>query len=205
MTILLITTGGTIGAMPYYEFKYSSNFVSTMPPKGQDFVRDAVGKIPGFKGRCISHEPRDSKLMDEAYRQGVLKIIEAAPEKKILTTHGTDTLLQSADYFYRQSRAKPALTDKIIMLTGSMIPLANGPESDGYLNLAFSLEQLKRLEAGKGESNIYIVLCDYERPEDKFSAWKPKLYPYQPGHYEKLYEEDRRYSRLIKAKSVSEA
>lgn len=194
MSILVITTGGTIGAMPYFEFNYSSDFVSTMPPAGQDFVRDAIEKIPGFKGRCISHDPRDSKLMDEAYRQGLLKLMEAAPEKKILLTHGTDTLLQSAGYFYQKCQTNPTLAGKIILLTGSMIPLANGPESDGYLNLHFAYEQLQSLPAGTG-TNIYIVLCDYEK-EDQTGAWKPKLYPFQPGRYEKLYSEDRRYSRL---------
>ena len=83
-----------------------------------------------------------------------------------------------------------------------MIPLANGPQSDGYLNLEFSLKQLGRFasEAKKENNGVYIVLCDYERPDDEKSAWKPHLYRFYPGYYEKFYAEDRRYSRLRRVK-----
>jgi hypothetical protein len=44
MSILVITTGGTIGAMPYKDLKHPPK-ISTMPAKGQDFVRLALQTI----------------------------------------------------------------------------------------------------------------------------------------------------------------
>jgi len=199
MSILVITTGGTIGAEACYDFKYKAGFVSTMPPDGRDFVREAVEQnFAALKARVIALEPRDSKLMDDAYRHLMIKTAAVAPEAAVLITHGTDTLLRTADTFCQHRIVLPALANKIIVLTGAMIPLANGPESDGYLNLKFSLERLQRLAADKTAHNngIYIVLCDHETPGDETSAWLPRLYPYAPGRYEKVYAEDRRFSRL---------
>jgi len=205
MSILVITTGGTIGALPYADMRRTPEF-STMPPKGQDFVCAAMKeKFGAIKSRCLSLEPRDSKLIDEPYRHNLLKTIAAAPETKILVTHGTDTILRTAEFFHEQFGTNPGLDGKIVVLTGSMIPLTNGPESDGYLNLAYALEQLTHF-AGEGEdkrqdhSGIYIVLCDYKSPEPDSRKWHPHLYRYEPDKYEKIYAEDTRYSRLRRRK-----
>lgn len=179
--VLVITTGGTIGALPYPDPLHPPA-LSAMPPAGQDFVRDALAG-PGL--RCLSFEPRDSKLIDAAYRDNLLEAVAAAPERWVLITHGTDALLATADFFHQ--RHPPG---KTIVLTGAMTPLSNGAESDGHRNLAFSLELLN--EHSPALAPVNVVLSDF----DETGAWTPRLYPHEPGRYEKFYAEDGRYNRL---------
>jgi L-asparaginase len=190
MNILVITTGGTIGALPFEDPanppKYSLN-----PSDGRDFVCEVLKtSFASFNVRCLSLDPRDSKLIDDAYRHKILAHIEGAPEKSVLITHGTDAILKTADFFYRQFETNAALKEKTIVLTGAMTPLANGAKSDGRLNLAFSLNLLSRQIPAGAATNI--VLCDF----DNKGVWAPRLYPHTPNRYEKFYDADGRHHRL---------
>lgn len=156
-----------------------------MPPKGQDFVRMALQKIP-VKARCISLEPQDSNHIDELYLFGILQHIEKEPKSGVLVTLGTDAIVQAAEYFYRECVTNPALKDKTIVLTGAMVPLSCGAESDGMPNLRFALRQLEQGQMSRG---VYVVLCDYQSPETK-EGWSPRLYRFEPGQYEKFYDPD---------------
>ena len=192
MTTLVIATGGTIGAMPYKDLAHPPR-IPMMPGKGQDFVRSALQKIPNIKTRYVAMEPRDSKLIDDAYRQGMLDILKKSPESMVLITHGTDSLLTTADYLFKQTTMLSFIKDKSIVLTGSMVPLSCGDQSDGYLNLRFALRQLDQGQMSRG---IYIVLCDYQDQKTK-SGWQSRLYRYAPGRYEKVYDaQDGQRSRL---------
>jgi L-asparaginase len=195
MSILVITTGGTIGAMPCDDPTSCPPYV-TMPPDGRDLVREALTRdFSSMPIRCVSAEHRDSKNFDDAYRNNLTNLIDAAPETRFLVTHGTDTILETAEYFYNKMESGKGLKGKFILLTGAMLPLSNGPESDGYLNLKFSLEQLAQDRIGHG---IYIVLCDYIAPETR-TGWSPRLYRYESGAYEKYYDPvDSRFSRIRK-------
>lgn len=187
--ILVITTGGTIGAMPYPDPARPPR-ITTMPPAGRDNVRDELARsFAHMPLRCLPWEARDSNLIDKTYRDGVLQAISGAGERAILVTHGTDTILQSADYFF-QAAQRGELTGKRLVLVGAMMPLANGAESDGYRNMAFALELLDRYAAGLPV--VGIVLSDFDDAQN----WQPKLYPYHPGRYAKYYDADGRYSRL---------
>ena len=168
MSILVITTGGTMGAMPYEDPQNPPEF-SSMPAEGHDLVRDALKTtFAELTTRCVALEPRDSKLIDEAYRQDLLKIVADAPEKAILITHGTDTILETADFFHQQFSTNPSLDGKVVVLTGAMTPLSNGEESDGHQNLSFSLSQLTSFTPTLAKANV--VLSDF----DKDGAWKPR-------------------------------
>ena len=208
MGILVLTTGGTIGAVAYPD-PQSPPDISLMPSADVDLVKSTLDQ-PDFsfvRTRCISLEPRDSKLIDENYLLNVIDVIRKAPENEILITHGTDRILKSADFLFRYSSQHLAeLRNKTILLTGSMIPLANGPGSDGFVNLVFALGQLSALEFGASENNgaIFIVLCDYEFPDTESGQWQPRLYRYRPGHYVKFYDEDGRYNRLKRVHSNDE-
>jgi len=189
--VIVITTGGTIGALPYEDPQHPPQF-SSMPPDGRDLVRDALATtFSSFNARCISLEPRDSKLIDECYRRNVLAIVESAAENAVIITHGTDTILKTADFFHQQFLHNPSLKKKTIILTGSMTPISNGAGSDGYLNLGFSLSCLVNLAPGMEKTNI--VLCDFAK-----DSWQPRLYPHSPNRYEKFYDSDGRYHRLCK-------
>lgn len=163
-----------------------------MPAKGQDFVRAALQKIP-TKTRYTALEPRDSNNIDEAYRQVILETVKQAPEKMILITHGTDTILDTAAYLYKQATMQAVIKDKTIILTGAMVPLSCGEKSDGMMNLRFSLRQLEQGQIMRG---TYIVLCDYQ-DEDTKTGWGPRLYRFEPGRYQKYYNsEDAQRNRI---------
>jgi len=184
MSILVISTGGTIGAMPYKNIKHQIK-IKTMPPKGQDFVRAALQKIT-TKTRYVALEQRDSNFIDDAYRQMMVEAIKQAPENALLITHGTDSLLGTANYFFQQLAKQSFLKDKTIIFTGAMVALSCGEKSDGMPNLRFALRQLEQGQIMRG---IYIVLCDYQEPETQ-SGWSPRLYKFEPGRYEKFFDED---------------
>ena len=194
--ILVLTTGGTIGALPVEDVIRQPD-IKTMPPDRRDSVRQALASsFASIKTRCVSLEPRDSKFIDEAYRIEVLKTIESAPEERVLITHGTDTLLETAAFFYQTLLIHPTLKNKVIVVTGSMVPLANGKESDGYRNIDFALKHLQSCPLGP--SKINIVLCGFDLPEEQKGDWRPRLYPYQPKKYVKFFHpSDDRLSCLL--------
>ncbi|MDR3424543.1 MAG: asparaginase domain-containing protein [Alphaproteobacteria bacterium] len=183
MSVLVITTGGTIGAMPYDDI-YRQPIFKTMPPKGTDVVRTILEREFSQYGlRIITLEQRDSNFINEEYRRGILQKIEQAQENRILITHGTDTILQTAEFFYDQRESSCALRDKIVVLTGSMVAISCGPESDGFLTIPFALSQLSY----SLKSGVYIVLCDYDDVQAQ-TGWSPRLYPFTPKKYGKIHD-----------------
>ncbi|MHA8106872.1 asparaginase domain-containing protein [Aquirufa sp. 5-AUSEE-100C1] len=66
--------------------------------------------------------------------------------KRILITHGTDTMTQTAEYLAQQ------ITDKTIVLTGAMVPYKFG-SSDGMFNLGSALAFVQMLPPG-----VYISM-----------------------------------------------
>jgi len=197
MTILVMTTGGTINAVAFTDPVHAPPVV-TMPPDQTNRVQKVLETFSFVKVRIHPLKPVDSKEMNDAYRSDMLNIIEGASEKAVLITQGTDTLLQTADYFYHHSLTNNILQNKIILITGAMMPLGNGSNSDGYLNLEFSARQLMNMSNQSPQHIVFIVLCDYQETSTNAIEWYPKLYPYEPGVYEKFYDSDSRYNRLIR-------
>ncbi len=139
--VLILTTGGTIGALPVERIDRMPHF-KTMPPEG-DVVAEALKvDFKEWDTRCVSLEPRDSNFIDAPYRENLARLIEESEEQRVILTHGTDTILDTAAFFYERRKGHPSYTGKPIILTGAMVPLANGTFSDGYQNIAFSLQQL---------------------------------------------------------------
>jgi len=79
----------------------------------------------------------DSLDMQEENRAGILEACRRSPEDRILITHGTDTMAETAAWIGRAGLAKT------VVLTGAMVPYAFGG-SDALFNLgcAFSAVQL---------------------------------------------------------------
>src|SRR5207248_9661623 len=69
-----------------------------------------------------------------------------AQEDRIVITHGTDTMTETAAAIAR------AVTGKTVVLTGAMIPYAFG-SSDGLFNLGSALSLVQVLPAG-----VYIAM-----------------------------------------------
>jgi L-asparaginase len=84
----------------------------------------------------------DSLEMTAADRQRIVEECRAAAESRIVITHGTDTMVDTA-----RALAAAPLHDRTIVLTGAMVPYAFG-SSDGLFNLGSALSFVQLLPAG---------------------------------------------------------
>jgi len=96
----------------------------------------------------------DSLEMTEADRETIASNCRTAPEKHIVITHGTDTMVETAAVLARQ------VPGKTIVLTGAMIPIAFG-SSDGLFNLGGALALVQVLPAG-----VYVAMNGHVFPWD---------------------------------------
>jgi L-asparaginase len=139
MAIRLFVTGGTFDK-EYDEIRGRLYFQDTHLPQMLEM------------GRCrVDVEIRtlmmvDSLDMSDADRELIARQCRDAPEDRIVITHGTDTLVETAGVLARVD------TGKTIVLTGAMIPIAFG-SSDGLFNLGGALTVVQVLPPG-----VYVVM-----------------------------------------------
>ena len=88
----------------------------------------------------------DSLQMTAAGRALILARCQASPENRIVITHGTDTMEQTA------AALGSNLAGKIVVLTGAMVPYTFG-SSDGIFNLGTALAFVQTLPPG-----VYIAM-----------------------------------------------
>ena len=88
----------------------------------------------------------DSLEMTDVHRGRVLAACRAAPEDRLIVTHGTDTLELTA------RAVGAARLPKTIVLTGAMVPYTFG-SSDGLFNLGSALSFVQVLPPG-----VYIAM-----------------------------------------------
>ncbi|MBK7303686.1 MAG: asparaginase [Saprospiraceae bacterium] len=139
--IQIFVTGGT--------FDKEYNFVS-----GQLFFKDTHLNEILERGRCsLDLDVKtlmmvDSLEMTDSDREIILHNCRKTTSSHILITHGTDTMVKTAE-----ALAKGKNHWKTIVLTGAMIPYAFGNSSDGFFNLGNALAFVQSLKSG-----IYIVM-----------------------------------------------
>jgi L-asparaginase len=88
----------------------------------------------------------DSLDMSDADRALIVERARHAVESRIVITHGTDTMVETAQVLAAQVR------DKTIVLTGAMIPYKFG-SSDGLFNLGSALAFAQTLPPG-----VYVAM-----------------------------------------------
>ena len=93
----------------------------------------------------------DSLEMTENDRRIVAGQCQSAPETRIVITHGTDTMTDTAAHLGREFTSG-ALAGKTIVLTGAMVPYKFG-SSDGLFNLGSALALVQTLPPG-----VYIAM-----------------------------------------------
>jgi len=139
MAIRILITGGTFDKV-YDEINGNLFFKDTHVP---EMLR---------LGRCRAEvEIRtvmmvDSLAMSDADRRIILENCRQCPEERIVITHGTDTMADTARVLGEQ------ITDKTVVLTGAMIPYAFG-SSDGLFNLGSAISFSQALPHG-----VYIAM-----------------------------------------------
>ena len=89
----------------------------------------------------------DSLEMTGADRALIVERCRQAPEPRIVITHGTDTMVDTA-----RALAGALRDTKTIVLTGAMIPYAFG-SSDGLFNLGSALSFVQALPPG-----VYVAM-----------------------------------------------
>jgi L-asparaginase len=93
--------------------------------------------------------------MSEADRELIAQNCLQAPESRIVVTHGTDTMVETA------KAIAAAVTGKTVVLTGAMVPYAFG-SSDGMFNLGSALSFAQVLPPG-----VYVAMNGRYFPWDR--------------------------------------
>jgi len=91
----------------------------------------------------------DSLDMTDTDRALIVNQCREAAGSRILVTHGTDTMVETARAL---AGALPLLAGKTIVLTGAMVPYAFG-SSDGLFNLGSALSFVQVLTPG-----VYLAM-----------------------------------------------
>jgi len=91
----------------------------------------------------------DSLEMTDRHRAAIVERCREAGERRIVVTHGTDTMIETARAL---ADSLATIGDKTIVLTGAMVPYAFG-SSDGLFNLGSALSFVQVLPAG-----VYVAM-----------------------------------------------
>ena len=138
MRIRVISTGGTIDKV---YFDAASSYAVGDPQVGPLFKEANVT----FEYEIESVIQKDSLAMTAEDRALIHERVQAAPERLILITHGTDTMTATAE-------ALEDIKDKVIVFTGSMLP-ARFRSTDALFNLGCAVGALQVLPNG-----VYIAM-----------------------------------------------
>ncbi len=136
--LLVLTTGGTIDKV---YFDATSEYEVGEPTVPHVFREAGVA----LEWRLLPLLRKDSLEMEDADRTAIRAACEAAPEDKILITHGTDTMSVTAE-------ALRGIAGKTIVLTGALAP-ARFRITDAVFNLGLALGAVQSLPPG-----VYLAM-----------------------------------------------
>ena len=160
--IHVFVTGGT--------FDKEYNFIT-----GELYFKDTHLPSMFERGRCtLDIDVKtlmmvDSLEMTTADREIIAYTCRNAKADKIIITHGTDTMVDTARFLAEDAMAKT------IVITGAMIPYAFGTSSDGFFNLGSALAFVQVLPPG-----VYIVM------NGKYYEWNNVRKNRNTGYFEAL-------------------
>ena len=161
MSILIFITGGTFDK-EYNEITGQLYFKDTHM---QELLNKGRNRVPvNIKTLMMI----DSLEMTAADRELIIHQCNAAKENKIVITHGTDTMTETA------AQLAGKINNKTIVLTGAMIPIKFG-SSDGLFNLGSALAFAQALPAG-----VYVAM------NGRYFNWNNVRKNKQTGFFEEL-------------------
>ncbi len=153
--IRIITTGGTIDKV-YFD---ALSTYQVGDPTIVGILEEANVDLP-FEVKQVCK--KDSLELDDADRDLIYAAVSASKENRILITHGTDTMIQTA----QRLRGIPG---KTIVFTGSMAP-ARLRNSDAFFNVGCAIIAVQTLPHG-----IYIVMNGRIHNPDKVNKNRSQL------------------------------
>jgi L-asparaginase len=138
MKIAFYTAGGTIDKV-YFDAKSTYEVGDSIL---QEILRD--GNVTfAFSSHIIMQ--KDSLDLTDRDRNTIYQTIDAEPNRHIILTHGTDTMVQTAQHL-------STLRNKVVVVTGSMTP-ARFRSSDAAFNIACAIGAVQTLTDG-----VYIAM-----------------------------------------------
>ena len=142
-SIQVFVTGGTFDKT-YDHIKGTLNFQKTHLP--QMLVRSKCRLDLDVKTLMLL----DSLEMTATHFETIIKACETCKKNKIVITHGTDCMVDTAKKIAEEAIG---IQNKTIILTGAMIPYTFGSSSDGFFNLGSAMAYVRVLYPG-----VYIAM-----------------------------------------------
>lgn len=139
MAIAIFITGGTFDK-EYNELTGDLFFKDTHLPEMLKLARSNI------EVNIRTLMMIDSLNMSEQDRETIAQNCAKAKEDRILITHGTDTMVETAKVIAK------SVKNKTVVLTGAMVPYRFG-SSDGLFNLGSALAFAQSMPPG-----VYIVM-----------------------------------------------
>ena len=137
--LLILTTGGTIDKN-YFDALSEYQIVESGIPA---LLEEARVALPY---RVEEACRKDSLELTDADRSDIARRVAAAPEQRIVITHGTDTMTDTAKVL------AASVTGKTIVLTGALNP-ARFRGSDAEFNIGTAVGAVQSLPPG-----VYIAM-----------------------------------------------
>jgi L-asparaginase len=133
-----IMTGGTIDSV------YNGDF-DTVEPREKSVIPQYIARVKlarpvRFTQVCM----KDSRRLTRLDRSEIAGVITRSSSQKFIVTHGTYTLPETAQFL----QSHLGVTEKVVILTNSTIPLEGVTMSNGGFNLGFAYAQLAVLNPG---------------------------------------------------------
>lgn len=142
-TIHFIITGGTIDSI------YDGSKDTVIPNKKSiipNFIESPkLSEKSEFTTVCM----KDSRELTSIDFKNIVKAVEESPYKKIIITHGTYTMPDTARYL----KANLKRDDQTIIITASVIPITGFSPSDGPFSLGYAIAKLQDLPKG-----VYVCM-----------------------------------------------
>ncbi|MCB0317572.1 MAG: asparaginase [Bdellovibrionales bacterium] len=138
MKIKILTTGGTIDKIYFdqkSEYQIGDPQAAGVLQRSNSMLDTEVESIMR----------KDSLDLTDDDRELIKQIVIKDPNKRIVITHGTDTMIKTANVL-------KDIADKTIVLTGSMYP-AQFRDSDAVFNIGCAITAAQTLPAG-----VYITI-----------------------------------------------
>lgn len=124
MKVCIVTTGGTIDKV-YFDAKSAYEIGESHVP---DILRESNVTL---EWEVVNVLRKDSLELTDADRLLIRAAVESCAESRVVVTHGTDTMVETA-------KALQGIPGKTIVLTGSLSP-ARFKSSDAVFNVGMAL------------------------------------------------------------------
>ncbi len=150
MKITFIQTGGTIDKdYPRSSGGWAFEF-------GEPATKRILERLnPSFEFEVITSCQKDSLEITDDDRQAMVDLLLGLDGDRVIITHGTDTMMETATYLAQ------TVQDKVVIITGAMRP-ERFSNSDAPVNLGAAIAAVQVLENG-----VYITMHGVVKPKDE--------------------------------------